>query len=74
MLEDAAGKIKDKVLSRKICEIALIYRSFRAVVSESFFDDEDLLKTVYESLCPTDFFKDKTIAIDGFSSFSFYEV
>ena len=73
-LEKAAESLKDKELSRKINEIALVYRSFQAVVSESWFDDADLLKRVYEILSVTDFFKDKTIAIDGFSSFSFYEI
>lgn len=73
-LERVADGLKDKELARKICEIALVYRSFQAVVSESWFDDADLLKRVYEILSATDFFKGKTIAVDGFSSFSFYEI
>ncbi len=73
-LEVSAEKISDKLLRKKIKEIALIYKSFQAVIQKSFFDDADLLKRVYEILSLTDFFKDKTIAVDGFSSFSFYEI
>ena len=73
-LEAAADNINDRLLCRKIREIALIYRSFEAIVSQNHFDDADLLKKVYDILSPTDFFKDKTIVIDGFSSFSFYEL
>ena len=73
-LEKTASQLKDKLLSQKLREIALVYRSFNSVVSESFFDDADMLKRVYELLSGTDFFKGKTIAIDGFSSFSFYEM
>lgn len=73
-LEQATDNLNDRLLCRKMREIALIYRSFEAIVSQSHFDDADLLKKVYDILSPTDFFKDKTIVIDGFSSFSFYEM
>lgn len=69
-LESAAEKIGDKLLSNKLKEVALICRAYDAVVSQNYFDDGDLLTKIAEILSGTDFFKDKTIVIDGFSSFS----
>lgn len=72
-LEICAEKVSDRFLSQKLREVALISNSYDSVVSQSFFDDGDLLRAVAEILQNTDFFKDKTIVIDGFPSFSFGE-
>lgn len=72
-LEICAEKVGDKILGEKLRETALICRAYDSVVSQSFFDDGDLLKTVAEILQGTDFFKNKTVVIDGFSRFSFGE-
>ncbi|MBQ8502977.1 MAG: PD-(D/E)XK nuclease family protein [Clostridia bacterium] len=72
-IEKCAEKVGDKVLSAKMRETALICRAYSSVVEQSFFDDGDLLEAVAKILENTDFFKNKTIVIDGFSSFSFGE-
>ncbi|MBQ7294621.1 MAG: PD-(D/E)XK nuclease family protein [Clostridia bacterium] len=70
MLEESAEKITDRVLKSKLTETALIYRTYEAVLSQSHFDDGDMLEKVYEILAPTSFFEGKTIVIDGFKSFT----
>lgn len=72
-LERCAEEIGDSVLASKMRETALVCRAYDAVVSQSYFDDGDLLKEVADILAGTDFFQNKTIVIDGFSSFSFGE-
>ncbi len=69
-LEKSAEKITDRVLKSKLLETALIYRTYEAVISQSWFDDGDMLQKVCEILAPTDFFDGKTIVIDGFKSFT----
>lgn len=70
MLEDISEKTDDRLLKSKLKESALIFRTYDAVVSQSHFDDGDMLMRVYEILMGTDFFKSKTIVIDGFKSFT----
>lgn len=69
-LEMKAELLSDNLLKEKLLETALVYRSFDAIVSQSHFDDADLLMIVYEILKDTDFFDGKTIVIDGFKSFT----
>lgn len=69
-LERSAEKITDKGLKNKLLETALIYRTYEAVISQSYFDDGDMLEKVCEILAPTSFFDGKTIVIDGFKSFT----
>lgn len=69
-LMSCADKISDATLKNKITETALIYSTYEAIIAQSFFDDGDMLEKVCEILTPTDFFKDKTIVIDGFKSFT----
>lgn len=73
-MEICSEKVGDRILSEKMRETALIFRAYDSVVSQSFFDDGDLLVEVAKILENTDFFKDKTIVIDGFSRFSFGEL
>lgn len=72
-LEKCAETVGDSVLSAKMRETALVCRAYDAVVTQSYFDDGDLLGEVADILAGTDFFKNKTIVIDGFSAFSFGE-
>lgn len=69
-LDMCAEKLGDKLLCQKLKEVALIARSYDSIVAQNFFDDGDLLCAVAEILQNTDFFKNKTIVIDGFFSFS----
>ncbi len=69
-IEVKAETLSDNLLKEKLLETALVYRTFDAIVSQSHFDDADMLMKVYEILLPTDFFEGKTIVIDGFKSFT----
>lgn len=70
----SAESITDRLLREKTEEAALIYRTYEAVVSQSAFDDGDLLSKVYEILCSEDFFAGKTVVIDGFPAFTYDEL
>ena len=73
-LYSCSEKITDKTLKGKLSEIALIYSTYDALVSESRFDDADVLSEMAKVLSGTDIFRDKTIVLDGFSEFSFGEM
>jgi ATP-dependent helicase/nuclease subunit B len=68
--EAKAQSLSDNMLKEKLLETAMVYRAYDAVVSQSHFDDEDMLMKVYEILRGTDFFKGTTVVIDGFKSFT----
>lgn len=69
-LENAAMKLPDGLLKRKMRETSLIYGAYDALVAESFFDDRDMLTLVAEVLSQSDYFKGKIVAIDNFTAFS----
>ena len=69
-IEEKAEALTDNMLKEKLLETALVYRTFDAIVSQSHFDDEDLLMRVYDILRGTDFFRGTTVVIDGFKSFT----
>ena len=73
-LVKSAEAVADRLLKEKTEEAALIYRTYEAVVAQSAFDDGDLLSRVYDILCGEDFFKGKTVVIDGFPSFTYDEL
>lgn len=73
-LFDAAEKLPDGMLKRKTYETALIFETYNAIISESFFDDRDLLTAVFERLSKSDFFDGKTVVVDDFRTFSGQEM
>ena len=72
-IEAKAQRLTDNMLKEKLLETAMVYRAFDAIVSQSHFDDEDMLIKVWEILRYTDFFKGITVVIDGFKSFTYPE-
>lgn len=72
-IEEKAEYLSDSMLKEKLLETALVYRTYDAIVSQSHFDDGDMLIKVYEILRDTDFFKGITVVIDGFKSFTYPE-
>ena len=70
----AAEKLPEGLLKKKTYETALIYATYNAILSESFFDDCDLLTAVWEKLLKSDFFDGKTVVLDGFRTFSGQEM
>lgn len=73
-LLSCAGTVSDKLLADKIRETVLIFSAYEALLSESYFDEANLLGYVTESLAKTDFFDGRTVIIDGYSSFSSAEL
>ena len=72
-IEAKANRLTDNMLKEKLLETSMVYRTYDAIVSQSHFDDEDMLIKVWEILRTTDFFKDITVVIDGFKSFTYPE-
>lgn len=72
-IEAKAHLLTDSLLREKLLETALVYRTYDAIVSQSHFDDEDMLMKVYEILRGTDFFSGTTVVIDGFKGFTYPE-
>lgn len=73
-LRRAAAAMTDSLLKEKTEETALIYETYDALVAASYYDENDLLKIVYDIMLQSDFFFGKTVAIDGFSTFSAQEI
>ena len=73
-LFEAAAGLPDGLLKKKTNETALIYDAYNAILSESFFDDRDLLTAVRERLSKSSFFNGKTVVVDGFRTFSGQEM
>lgn len=70
----AAAKMPDCILKNKLNETAFIYETYDAFLSNSFYDDNDLLTLVYDILLESTFFEGKIVAIDDFSRFSVQEM
>ena len=73
-LYECSEKVTDKTLKLKLSETALIYSSYDALVSESRFDDADVLTEMAKVLYENEYFKGKTVVLDGFREFSFGEM
>ena len=69
-LEKSASELEDKLLKEKVRETALILRAYEATVEQNYFDDANLLSFVADTLRGKDFFRNKTVVIDGFSYFT----
>nr|MDE5993947.1 hypothetical protein [Oscillospiraceae bacterium] len=72
-LSIVSGKMRRESFSLKLSELAEIYCCYDALVSDSFGDDTDYLDILSDVLETEDFFKGKTVAVDGFSGFSAQE-
>ncbi len=72
-LESVSGKVRRESFSLKLSELSEIYTCYDALVHNSFGDDTDFLDILSEVLETDDFFKGKTVAVDGFSGFSAQE-
>ena len=60
----------DDLLKKKIDDIALLYETYNSLISDEYYDENDLLSSVYEILKNHSFFADSVVAFDGFSGFS----
>jgi hypothetical protein len=74
MLERAAKKTSDELLTRKLRDLALIHASFDGLVSMSFEDSADDLTHLATILEKHPFFRSSKVYIDGFTSFTVPEL
>ena len=61
-------------LKNKLTELDLIRSSYEALLSQSYFDDTDAVSVFTELAVKNNYFKNKTIFLDGFRSFSKQEL
>ncbi|MBQ9532053.1 MAG: PD-(D/E)XK nuclease family protein [Eubacterium sp.] len=65
----ASEKVEKEMLSLKLKDIALIIDAYDSLIDGVYFDSENELTRLYEKLLRIDYFKNKTVFIDGFSGF-----
>ncbi|MDF2568226.1 MAG: helicase, partial [Oscillospiraceae bacterium] len=70
ILEEISQKIESEPLKNKTNEIALIYSTYDAFLSESYMDSLDKISKAAKKVRGTDFFKGYTIFFDEFKSFT----
>ncbi len=66
---DAADNTDKELLSRKLQDIASIIGAYDALIAGEYYDSENELTRLYHKLLTLDYFKGKTVFIDGFSGF-----
>lgn len=72
-LRQAADKLPDSALRRKVRELSLILDTYYALVARSFLDDQEDLDRLNETLLAHPFFRGRIVAIDAFKSFTVQE-
>lgn len=73
LLQNVSGKMRRRTFSVKLSELFEIYTCYDALIKDSFGDDTDFLDILSDILETDDFFRGKTVAVDGFSGFSAQE-
>lgn len=66
---DAANNTDKKTLHDKLLDIAAIIGAYDALIDSRYYDCASELTRTYEKLLTVDYFKNKTVFIDGFSGF-----
>ena len=66
---DAAENTDKETLKYKLNDIALIIGAYDALIDGVYYDSECELTRLYHKLLTLDYFKGKTVFIDGFSGF-----
>ncbi len=69
-LSNAAEKLGASPLSDKLCDLALIFERYEAILHEKFAEETDDIDTLVTLLRENDFFGDAHIYIDAFLSFT----
>lgn len=72
-LRTVAEAIEDDTLRQKLCDTALVYDAYNAVMGRSYMDPLDSLSKVYELLLEHRLFSGYTIALDAFYGFTAQE-
>lgn len=67
-IAEISGKTGNKSLGKKLSELSLIAASYDALVSRSFFDDENLLTIAADMISETDFLTEKPSILMHFAA------
>ena len=73
-IEAIVNNMKPCLLKDKLSEINLINEAYNALLRQSYFDDTECLKYFNEFAEETGFFKNKTVFLDSFKTFSAQEI
>ena len=73
-LADAARKTTNELLKDKLNDLILINETYDALLSKSYFDENELLKYFNKAALENDFFRNKTVYVDAFRAFSVLEL
>ncbi len=68
-LTEKAELLSDGFLKEKLKDISLINDAYQAILTQSYFDDNDAVNMLCEYARKNKVFKGKTVFIDGFRSF-----
>ena len=71
---DVSDRMQDCLLKKKTREIALVLSAYEALVARSFFDGQDELSNLYDTLLDHVFFAGKVVVIDAFRGFTGQEL
>lgn len=69
-LEKAASQLSQSFLKEKVESLALIYRTYDAMLKGRFIDPADKLEKLYNDLSLNKYFVGSTVFIDGFKGFT----
>lgn len=69
-LKEKTELLEESYLKEKLEDINLINEAYDALVSQSYFDDTDLVRILSSVSAEKGFFKHRTVFIDGFRAFS----
>ncbi len=70
LLNEKLSEMEDCFLKNKLQELSLLNDAYEALLSQSYFDDTELLTVFTNFAIETGYFKNKTIILDGFRDFS----
>ncbi len=70
LLNDKLSKMEDGFLKNKLQELRFINDTYDALLSQSYFDDTELLTIFTNYAIEIGYFKNKTFILDGFRDFS----
>ena len=74
LLNEKLSSLNDCFLKEKIRELDLINNTFDALLSQSYFDDAEALSFFNDFAVETGFFKNRTVFLDSFRTFSKQEL
>lgn len=69
-LDEVAERLEPSALKEKIKALSLVYRAYDAQLSGRFIDPADKLDKLYNDLKLNNYFKNKSVFIDGFKGFT----